>query len=64
MEKEFFLDTKENMIFEEIKNKMIENYGIKDGCSFQRKNGEKIDLKKTVKENGIENKEKLIIIEN
>ena len=43
---------------------MIENYGIKDGCSFQRKNGEKIDLKKTVKENGIENKEKLIIIEN
>ena len=61
-EKEFYLDVNDNMKFKDVAKTLLEKYKIpKKEYDFFKNNGNKIDLSKTIKENGILNKEKIIL---
>ena len=63
--KELYLDdVKDNLTFEEVINilQLKSDFNFSQKYIYKRGNGKKIDLKKTIKENGIKNEEKIIIL--
>ena len=57
--KQFYLDVKDNMKFEEVLKTLLDTYDTipKKNYNLFRKNGNKIELSRTIKENGILNEE-------
>ena len=63
--KELYLDdVKDNLTFEEVINILRQkfDFNFSKKYIYKRGNGKKIDPKKTIKENGIKNEEKIIIL--
>ena len=61
-EKELYLTFKEHLKFQEIVSLLFEKNELpKRPYIFERKNGNSIDLSKTIKENGISNEEQILV---
>ena len=61
--KELFIDVKEKMIFEEVIKELFEKYNyLKGQYTYQMENGKAINLKKSIKENGIKSESKILMI--